>query len=109
MLVYIIDYCEMFWKLKKTMLSWIRFSPVFFSSSVKPSPPSVLEATTLPNKTLSVSWRRPHLPVYDMQYELRIVALRGMANTQWKVGRSFWKLGSQVDNETRNLNAMLHA
>ncbi|XP_043098358.1 leptin receptor isoform X2 [Puntigrus tetrazona] len=65
----------------------VRSFPVYVApiDYVKPSPPSVLEATTLPNKTLSVSWRRPHLPVYDMQYELRFVALRGMANTQWKV------------------------
>ncbi|XP_058635214.1 leptin receptor isoform X3 [Onychostoma macrolepis] len=65
----------------------VRSFPVYVApiDYVKPSPPSVLEATTLPNKTLSVSWRRPHLPVYDMQYELRIVALRDMANAQWKV------------------------
>uniref|UniRef100_A0A673JC57 Leptin receptor-like n=1 Tax=Sinocyclocheilus rhinocerous TaxID=307959 RepID=A0A673JC57_9TELE len=65
----------------------VRSFPVYVApiDYVKPSPPSVLEATTLPNKTLSVSWRRPHLPVYDMQYELHFVALRGMANTQWKV------------------------
>uniref|UniRef100_A0A8C1K751 Leptin receptor n=1 Tax=Cyprinus carpio TaxID=7962 RepID=A0A8C1K751_CYPCA len=65
----------------------VRSFPVYVLpiDCVKPSSPTVLEATTLPNKTLSVSWRRPHLPVYDMQYELRFVALRGMANTQWKV------------------------
>jgi len=70
---------------------------------VKPSPPSVFEAITLPNKTLSVKWKPPHLPAYDMQYELRWVHLRGMANVQWEVGRCFWKLESQVDNETRQL------
>ncbi|XP_067229146.1 leptin receptor isoform X1 [Chanodichthys erythropterus] len=65
----------------------VRSFPVYVApiDYVKPSPPSVLEAITLPNKTLSVKWRRPHLPVYDMQYELRFVPLRGMANTQWKV------------------------
>uniref|UniRef100_A0A673KXD8 Leptin receptor-like n=1 Tax=Sinocyclocheilus rhinocerous TaxID=307959 RepID=A0A673KXD8_9TELE len=65
----------------------VRSFPVYVApiDYVKPSSPTVLEATTLPNKTLSVSWRRPHLPVYDMQYELRFVALHGMANTQWKV------------------------
>ncbi|XP_051563114.1 leptin receptor-like isoform X1 [Myxocyprinus asiaticus] len=51
---------------------------------VKPSPPSDLEAITLPNKTLSVWWKRPSLPVYDMQYELRFVALRGKAEMQWE-------------------------
>uniref|UniRef100_A0A9J7WZ67 Leptin receptor n=2 Tax=Cyprinus carpio TaxID=7962 RepID=A0A9J7WZ67_CYPCA len=65
----------------------VRSFPVYVApiDYVKPSPPSVLEATTLPNKILSVSWSRPRLPVYDMQYELRFVALREMANTQWKV------------------------
>ncbi|XP_073707958.1 leptin receptor [Garra rufa] len=65
----------------------VRSFPVYVApiDYVKPSPPSDLKATTLPNKTLSVSWRRPRLPVYDMEYELRFVSLRGMANTQWKV------------------------
>uniref|UniRef100_A0A8C1W4X7 Leptin receptor n=1 Tax=Cyprinus carpio TaxID=7962 RepID=A0A8C1W4X7_CYPCA len=65
----------------------VRSFPVYVApiDYVKPSPPSVLEATTFPNKILSVSWSRPRLPVYDMQYELRFVALREMANTQWKV------------------------
>ncbi|XP_052455578.1 leptin receptor [Carassius gibelio] len=65
----------------------VRSFPVYVApiDVVKPSSPTDLEATTLPNKTLSVSWKRPNLPVYDMQYELRFVALRGMANTQWKV------------------------
>nr|XP_055068564.1 leptin receptor isoform X2 [Misgurnus anguillicaudatus] len=65
----------------------VRSFPVYVApiDYVKPSPPSDLEAITLPNKTLNVRWRRPPLPVYDMQYELRFMALRGMANMQWEV------------------------
>ncbi|XDV35775.1 hypothetical protein PO909_005658 [Leuciscus waleckii] len=66
---------------------------------VKPSPPSDLEAITLPNKTLSVKWRRPILPVYDMQYELRFVALYGMENVQWEVIRSLSKEQAEIPLE----------
>ncbi|KAI7807653.1 leptin receptor [Triplophysa rosa] len=65
----------------------VRSLPVYVApiDYVKPSPPSDLEAITLPNKTLNVRWGRPPLPVYDMQYELRFSALRGMANMHWEV------------------------
>lgn len=57
----------------------------FLCSPVKPTPPSDLEAVILPNKTLRVSWRRPYLPVYDLQYELRY----GMADLEWTVRKVF--------------------
>ncbi|XP_076871066.1 leptin receptor isoform X2 [Brachyhypopomus gauderio] len=65
----------------------VRSLPVFVSpvDYVKPSPPSDLEAVTWPNKTLSVRWTRPGLPVYHLQYELRYVASQEMADQQWKV------------------------
>lgn len=65
----------------------VRSFPVYVApiDYVKPSSPSIQEAITLPRKTLNVRWKRPSLPVYGMQYELRYVALAGMANRQWKV------------------------
>ncbi|XP_056114810.1 leptin receptor isoform X2 [Rhinichthys klamathensis goyatoka] len=66
---------------------------------VKPSPPSVLEAITLPNKTLSVKWKPPHLPAYDMEYELRFVPLRGMANVQWEVISSLLEPQAEIPLE----------
>lgn len=62
----------------------------YLCSAVKPTPPSDLEAVTLPNKTLRVSWRRPYLPAYDLQYELRYVPMHGMADLQWKVRNVFY-------------------
>lgn len=61
----------------------------YLCSPVKPSPPSNVEALTLPNKTLSISWKRPHLPAYELQYELRYVPMHGMADLQWKVRNVF--------------------
>lgn len=61
----------------------------YLCSPVKPAPSSDLEAVSLPNKTLSVSWKRPHLPAYDLQYELRYVPMHVMADLQWKVRKDF--------------------
>lgn len=58
---------------------------LYFCSPVKPSPPSVLKAVTLPNKTLSATWKRPYLPAYDLQYELRYVSIHSMVDIKWKV------------------------
>ncbi|XP_056316006.1 leptin receptor [Danio aesculapii] len=66
---------------------------------VKPSPPFDLKAITLPNKTLSVKWKRPSLPVYGMQYELQFKALTGMANTQWKVIGSLLEPQAEIQLE----------
>lgn len=60
-----------------------------FCSPVKPSPPTELKPVIFPNKTLSVSWKRPHLPAYHLQYELRYVPMHGMADVQWKVKNRF--------------------
>uniref|UniRef100_A0A4W4H029 Fibronectin type-III domain-containing protein n=1 Tax=Electrophorus electricus TaxID=8005 RepID=A0A4W4H029_ELEEL len=65
----------------------VRSLPVFVSpvENVKPSPPSDLTAVTWPNKTLSTMWKRPYLPVYHLQYELRYVASQEVADLQWKI------------------------
>ncbi|TRY92524.1 hypothetical protein DNTS_008246 [Danionella cerebrum] len=65
----------------------VRSVPVYIQpiDHVKPQPPSVINAVTLPNKTLSVWWERPPFPSYDMQSQLRFVALRGKASIDWKV------------------------
>ncbi|XP_060775898.1 leptin receptor isoform X2 [Neoarius graeffei] len=79
--------CYKLWLVVEGGYNKVRSLPVFVSpiDYVKPSPPSDLEAVTLPNKTLSVSWKRPHLPAYDLKYELRYVPMRWMADLQWKV------------------------
>ncbi|XP_067315892.1 leptin receptor isoform X2 [Pseudorasbora parva] len=79
----------------------VRSFPVYVApiDHVKPFPPSVLEAITLPNKTLSVKWEHPDLLVYKMQYELRFVPLGGMANTQWKVISSLLEAQAEIPLE----------
>ncbi|XP_053087546.1 leptin receptor isoform X2 [Pangasianodon hypophthalmus] len=79
--------CYKLWLVVEGSYNKVRSLPVFVSpiDYVKPSPPSDLEAVTLPNKTLSVSWKRPHLPAYNLQYKLRYVPMHGMADLQWKV------------------------
>ncbi|XP_051568745.1 leptin receptor-like isoform X1 [Myxocyprinus asiaticus] len=76
----------------------VRSFPVYVApiDYVKPSPPTILKAITLPNKTLSLWWRRPSLPVYDMQYELRFVALRGKADMQWEVIGPLLELQAEI-------------
>ncbi|KAG7326283.1 hypothetical protein KOW79_009684 [Hemibagrus wyckioides] len=78
--------CYKLWLVVEDGYNKVRSRPVFVSpvDYVKPSPPSDLQAVTLPNKTLSVTWKRPHLPAYDLQYELRYVPRHGLADFQWK-------------------------
>ncbi|TVK90654.1 Leptin receptor [Bagarius yarrelli] len=78
--------CYKLWLVVEGGHNKVKSLPVFVSpiDFVKPSPPSDLEAVTLPNKTLSVSWKRPHLPAYDLQYELHYVPMNRMADIQWK-------------------------
>ncbi|KAF7711805.1 leptin receptor isoform X1 [Silurus meridionalis] len=80
-------FCYKLWLVVEGGSNKVRSLPVFILpvDYVKPSPPSDLEAVTLPNKTLSVNWKRPHLPAYELQYELRYVPIHGMADLQWKV------------------------
>ncbi|XP_062854239.1 leptin receptor [Trichomycterus rosablanca] len=79
--------CYKLWLVVEGGHGKVRSLPVFLSpvNYVKPSPLSVLDAVSFPNKTLMVSWRRPYLPAYDLQYELRHVPVRGSADSQWKV------------------------
>ncbi|KAL6458143.1 hypothetical protein MHYP_G00333730 [Metynnis hypsauchen] len=79
--------CYKLWLVVEGGHGKVKSLPVFVApvDYVKPSSPSDLEAITLPNKTLRASWKRPHLPAYDLQYELRYVPLHGIADFQWKV------------------------
>ncbi|KAK3556758.1 hypothetical protein QTP70_016696 [Hemibagrus guttatus] len=79
--------CYKLWLVVQDGYNKVRSRPVFVLpiDYVKPSPPSDLQAVTLPNKTLSIIWKRPHLPAYDLQYELRYVPMHGLADFQWKV------------------------
>ncbi|KAF5903183.1 leptin receptor isoform X1, partial [Clarias magur] len=79
--------CYKLWLVVEGGYNKVRSLPVFVLpvNYVKPSPPSDLEAVTLTNNTLSVSWKRPDLPVYGLQYELRYVPVHGSADLQWKM------------------------
>uniref|UniRef100_A0A8B9JSH7 Fibronectin type-III domain-containing protein n=1 Tax=Astyanax mexicanus TaxID=7994 RepID=A0A8B9JSH7_ASTMX len=79
--------CYKLWLVVEGGHGKVRSRPIFVApvDYVRPSPPSDLEGDTFPNQTLSASWRRPHLPAYELQYELRYVPSRGMADLQWKV------------------------
>ncbi|XP_072540345.1 leptin receptor isoform X2 [Salminus brasiliensis] len=79
--------CYKLWLVVEGGHGKVRSLPVFVApiDYVKPSSPSDLEGVTLPNRTLRASWKRPYLPAYDLQYELRYAPLRGMVDLQWKV------------------------
>ncbi|KAK2858151.1 hypothetical protein Q7C36_006070 [Tachysurus vachellii] len=79
--------CYKLWLVVEDGYNKVRSLPVFVSpiDCVKPSPPSKLKAVTLPNKTLSATWKRPYLPAYDLQYELRYVSMHGMVDLKWKM------------------------
>ncbi|KAI4891910.1 hypothetical protein NFI96_029995 [Prochilodus magdalenae] len=90
--------CYKLWLEVKGSHKKVRSLPVFVApfEYVKPSKPFDLEAVTFPNKTLRVSWRRPHLPAYDLEYKLRYVPLRGMADLEWKVSGRIFELWADV-------------
>ncbi|KAI1892122.1 hypothetical protein AGOR_G00150710 [Albula goreensis] len=64
--------CYMLWVELKKEEGTIKSHPIYVTPMdlVKPHPPYDLEAVALPDGRLSVGWRRPSLPAYELQYEV---------------------------------------
>lgn len=53
--------------------------------SVKPYPPFELEAVTVPEGYLRVTWKQPELPTYEFLFEVRYAMDK--PDSLWKVGQ----------------------
>ncbi|XP_061096573.1 leptin receptor isoform X2 [Conger conger] len=65
--------CYIMWVEGRKTEGAVKSQPVYFQpiDLVKPHPPFDLGAISLPDAYLSIWWKRPELPVYELQFEVR--------------------------------------
>ncbi|XP_064188021.1 leptin receptor isoform X3 [Anguilla rostrata] len=65
--------CYIMWVEGREQEGTVKSHPIYIlpMDLVKPHPPFDLGATFLPDAHLSIWWKRPELPVYELQFEVR--------------------------------------
>ncbi|KAJ8392567.1 hypothetical protein AAFF_G00074450 [Aldrovandia affinis] len=80
--------CYMMWVELRKEEGTVKSHPIYVTpiDLVRPHPPFDLGAVTLPDGYLSIWWKRPELPVYELEFEVRYSVAKD--NTLQKVLRS---------------------